>query len=196
MTFSHPKIAVFLDRDGTLNHDSGYVRTPGAFSVFPETGPALAKLNQAGVLVLVVTNQSGIARGFLNQDDLFQIHEKLRLEMKAHGAWIDDIFVCPHHPDDRCRCRKPHSGMFEEALRRYDVDLGRSYMVGDKVLDVQAANRVGAKGVLVVTGPLSQQAVQANRSGEVKAHCVVNGIKEAVDWILQDLVQSSEKPFS
>ncbi len=195
MTTSQPRIAVFLDRDGTLNRDSGYVRTPNEFSVFPESGPALAQLNQAGLLVIVVTNQSGIARGFLSYEDLSQIHEKLRLEMRMHGAWVDDIFVCPHHPEEGCLCRKPEAGMLVDASRRYDVDLTRSYMVGDKVLDIQVANRVGAKGILVLSGPLSQEAVKANTSGEVKAHIVADGIKEAVDWILRDLAEHGSKPI-
>ena len=194
MTASRPRIAVFLDRDGTLNHDSGYVRTLEDFSVFPESGPALAQLNQAGLLVIVVTNQSGIARGFFSYEDLSRIHEKLRLEMKVHGAWIDDIFVCPHHPDDGCRCRKPQTGMLEEASRRHNLDLKRSYMIGDKVLDMQVANRVGAKGLLVLSGPVSQEAVHSSMSGDGKAHFVADGIKGAVDWILQDMAEPVAKP--
>jgi len=180
------KVAVFLDRDGTLNQDSGYVRTPETFFVFPDSGAALAQLNQAGLLVMVVTNQSGIARGYLSHQDLKLIHDKLRMEIQRHGAWIDDIFVCPHHPDEGCLCRKPGTGLLEEASHRYDVDLNRSYFVGDKVLDVQVANRVGAKGVLVLSGPQSQEAVKAHTSGKVHADFVANGIQEAVSWILLD----------
>ena len=194
MIASSKRIAVFLDRDGTLNHDSGYVRTPNAFSVFPESGPAVAQLNRAGLLVIVVTNQSGIARGIISHEDLSKIHEKLRLEMKRHGASIDDIFVCPHHPNDGCRCRKPQTGMLEEAARRFDVDLTRSYMVGDKDLDVQLANRVGAKGILVLSGPVNREAIAASTSGTVKAQVVAKGIREAVDWILRDVAASAVQP--
>ena len=179
-------IAVFLDRDGTLNLDSGYVGSLEAFSIFPDCGQALAQLNRAGLLVIVVTNQSGIARGYFSHQDLERIHEKLRVDMQSHGAWIDDILVCAHHPDDGCQCRKPQTGMLEEASRRYGVDLARSYMVGDKVVDMLLANRVGAKGILVLSGPMSRRAVEAEASGEIVVHYIANGIKEAVAWILQD----------
>ena len=191
MKANRSNIAVFLDRDGTLNDDSGYVRTPQTFNIFPDTGPALARLNQAGLWVIIITNQSGIARGYFSYQELHQIHEKLHMELKKIGAWIDEIFVCPHHPDDGCRCRKPQPGLLEEASQRFNIDLERSYMVGDKILDIQVANQVGAKGVLVLSGPASEEAVRANQLGEVKVHCTVKGIKEAVDWILKNNAQES-----
>jgi heptosyltransferase-2 len=107
---------VFLDRDGTLNIDTGYLKSPDDLTVLPGVGAALARLKQAGARLIVVTNQSGLGRGYFTSKDLEAIHHKLRLVLAEDGVTLDGVYFCPHHPDDRCNCRKPARGMIDRAL--------------------------------------------------------------------------------
>jgi heptosyltransferase II len=179
-------VTVFLDRDGTLNPDPGYIRSPDQFALFPGVAEALAALKQAGAQLIVITNQSGIARGLFTVEALECIHDKLRRLLKATGASLDAVYFCPHHPDDGCRCRKPDTGMIDQAVRERQVDLTRSYFIGDHVRDMQLAKRIGARSILVRTGKEG-----ANAESEVAAHhvipdAVVPALTEAVEWILAD----------
>lgn len=151
--------AVFLDRDGTINQDVGYPRSFHEVSIFPESLEAVRRLNQAGLLVIILTNQSGVGRGLLTEESLKSIHQQLHAFFLQNGARIDGIYYCPHwieSPDPRyglaCDCRKPGTGLALKAARDFGLDLNRSFMVGDKLEDILCGHRVGAKSVLVLTG--------------------------------------------
>jgi D,D-heptose 1,7-bisphosphate phosphatase len=151
--------AIFLDRDGTINEDIGYVTGPDELVVYPWSAEAIRLINESGMKAVVVTNQSGIARGLYTEGDLEAIHQKLALELGSSGARIDAFYYCPHHPRHgsnayrrACRCRKPCGGMLEQAARDHKIDLSRSYVIGDKSSDIELATNAGARGILVMTG--------------------------------------------
>lgn len=144
---------VILDRDGVINEDSdAYIKTPDEWQAVPGSLAAIARLSRAGWRVVVASNQSGLARGYFSMDTLNAIHAKMRRELAQAGGHLDAIFVCPHGPDDGCRCRKPAPGLFEDIARRYDVNLAGVPTVGDSLRDLQAAVQLGCKPWLVRTG--------------------------------------------
>jgi histidinol-phosphate phosphatase family protein len=179
-------ITVFLDRDGTLNHDTGYITSPKELDLFPGVVEAIAKLKQRESRVILITNQSGIARGFMTEEDLHLVHRKLEDELAVKGGSLDGIYFCSHHPDDACQCRKPKSGLIQQAAKELDLNLSRSYYVGDKVIDMQLANTVGSKAVLVMTSEYSQKAIWAMKQQEIQVAYVAQNFSEAVNWIIQD----------
>ena len=144
--------AVFLDRDGTINEEVNYLSSPEEFKLIPGAGEAIYMFNQANFAVVVITNQSGLARGYFTEETLQKIHQKMCKDLAAHGARIDAIYYCPHHPDDHCSCRKPKTGLVERAAKELGLDLKKSYVIGDRYLDLMLARNIGAKGVLVLTG--------------------------------------------
>lgn len=142
-----------------MNEDIGYVSAPDELIIYPWAVEAVRLINQVGLKVLVVTNQSGVARGLYTEEQLRQIHAKLREDMLKGGARLDGVYYCPHHPDFGdsryrllCECRKPRPAMLIRAAREHGVDLSRSYVIGDKAADIQLAGNVGARGILVLTG--------------------------------------------
>ncbi len=141
--------AVFLDRDGTIAIDVSYCRRPEDFKLFPSTAKAIKLLNEYGYKVIVITNQSGVARGYFDEDTLDRIHQKMQRELTEEGARIDGIYYCPHHPDDSCECRKPKPKMILQAAKEHDIDLKQSFMVGDKPMDIQAGQNAGCRTVLL-----------------------------------------------
>lgn len=148
-----PKL-VILDRDGVINRDSpDYVKNADEWEPLPGSLEAIIRLNSAGYKVVIATNQSGLGRGYFTMDDLSEMHTKLRLLLAEKGGLIDAIFVCPHKPEDNCRCRKPAVGMFEEIRSRYKIEQNaKIYAVGDSLRDLQAAAAAGFKPWLVLTG--------------------------------------------
>ena len=186
MLSSYDKITVFVDRDGTLNQDSGYITSPEGLILFPGVVEGIARLNQSGIRVVLVTNQSAIARGLMSIDDLHMIHDKLRRELQKGGAWLDGIFFCPHHPDDGCQCRKPKTGLIAQAMKEIDLNVSRSYLVGDKIIDLELANAVGSTAILVRTSEFSQDAVNAIEKHRVQVGFVAPSFWEGVDWIMRD----------
>src|SRR6185295_1013589 len=150
-------VTVFLDRDGTLNYDPGYLKVAAELKLLAGVGPALARLKGSGAKLIVVTNQSGVGRGMLTPKDLEAIHARLQGLLELEGAALDAIYFCPHHPDDGCRCRKPNVGMVERAVSELQLDLRRSYLIGDRERDIQLANRVGAKGILITAKVMDTQ---------------------------------------
>ena len=175
---------MFLDRDGTLNEDTGYVKTPEEFRLLPGVVPALAQLQQAGARLVVVTNQSGVARGYFTLDTLDHIHGKLVEHLAGEGVRLDGLYVCPHHPDDACDCRKPATGMVDRAVADLRIDPSRAYVVGDSARDIELAKRIGARSVLVMSGPSGGQAlVELNERGLAPDH-VADGLPQAAEWIL------------
>jgi D,D-heptose 1,7-bisphosphate phosphatase len=149
-------LAVFLDRDGTLNEDPGYISDPEKVVLFPETGDALALLKKYGLLLIVISNQSGIARGLMTSNDVDVVNDKINKLLSEYKVKIDAFYYCPAHPDysseEECGCRKPSPKLLLEAAEEFNVDLKNSYLIGDSVADVQCGKNAGIKTILVKTG--------------------------------------------
>jgi len=148
------RAAVFLDRDGTINIDKGYVYRVEDWEWIPGAIDAIVALKNAGFLVIIITNQAGIARGYYNEADLTNLHTRINEELQEHGVMIDGFYHCPHHPEFSavCECRKPLPGLIYEASQDLDVDLECSWLVGDKASDIQAGLAAMVKSILVLTG--------------------------------------------
>ncbi len=179
-------VTVFLDRDGTLNEDTGYLRSAAELKLLPGVAPGLARLKAAGARLVVVTNQSGVARGFFTLKDLEAVHARLQGLLEADDAALDAIYFCPHHPDDGCRCRKPARGMVDRAVAELQVDLRRSYLIGDQARDIQLAHVVGAKSVLLVPGPVDEAVKEQLRTERALPDFIARTMTEASEWILKD----------
>jgi D-glycero-D-manno-heptose 1,7-bisphosphate phosphatase len=150
---------VFMDRDGTLSHEVGYVNHVSRFRLYPWAVDAVRLANRSGFLAVVVTNQAGVARGYFPETVIHEVHASLVASMKAGDARLDGIYFCPHHPSAGeppyrrdCDCRKPKPGLVERAAAELDIDLPRSFVIGDRLGDLELAWRVGARGVLVRSG--------------------------------------------
>jgi heptosyltransferase-2 len=180
-------VTVFLDRDGTLNYDPGYLKIAADLKLLAGVGPALARLKGGGAKLVVVTNQSGVGRGIVTLKDLEAIHARLEGLLEQEGAALDAIYFCPHHPDDGCRCRKPNVGMVERAVSELQLDLRRSYLIGDHARDIQLANRVGAKAILLTAAPVDAQALETLKTKQAMPDAMAKSMTEAVDWILNDV---------
>jgi D-glycero-D-manno-heptose 1,7-bisphosphate phosphatase len=181
--------AVFLDRDGTLIEERGYLDRLDLLELFPWTADALRLLNRAGYATVVVTNQSAIARGIIDEDFLGQVHEAIDARIAPH-ACIDAYYFCPHLADatvdryrQRCECRKPQPGMIARACRELDLDAARSVTVGDRWLDVACGRAAGTRTVMVRTGHGAHEE-QAPRP-DLRADAILNNLMEAVGWILR-----------
>ena len=179
--------AVFVDRDGTLNDDRGYLTSPDQLMLLPGVPEGIAKLNHMGVLVVMVTNQSAIGRGLMTFDDLQKIHVKLADLLRPYEASIDGIFSCPHHPEDGCPCRKPNPGLIRQAAEQFSLNLSHCFFVGDKRSDLEAAQKVSVPGVLVMTSPYSQAALEAKDKGQIQIEYVAETFTHAVGWIEEQM---------
>ncbi len=186
-------VTVFLDRDGTTNRDTGYIKTPDELQIFPGAVEAVARLKQAGARVVMITNQSGVGRGLCSIETLGAIHAKLRAVFDAGGAPFDGLYYCPHHPDDGCACRKPGTVMVERAVADLGLDLSHAYVVGDQRRDIDLARRIGAKGILVTTGPTSAQALEELRQEVAVPDYVATDLGQAVTWLFGDAGQSADR---
>jgi len=185
------RIAVFLDRDGTVNEEVEFLRTPDQLRLITGAGTAIRSLNDHGILTCIISNQSGVARGFLTEEDLPSIHEKLRNELLHSRARLDKIYYCPHHPAEGkppynivCDCRKPATGMLRRGEEDMGIDLERSFVVGDRIVDVQVGKAVGATTVLVLTGYGRTSVAECIAAG-VRPDFTAPSIVEAVDFILR-----------
>lgn len=160
---------LILDRDGVINHDSDqFIKSPDEWQAIEGSLEAIASCNQAGYQLVIISNQSGIARGLFDLNTLETIHDKLKTELTAVGGRIERIYFCPHGPDDNCGCRKPLAGMFRQFAADYKVNLEEVYAVGDSVRDLQAALTAGARPVLLRTGkgPRSIEALKSLASDD------------------------------
>jgi D-glycero-D-manno-heptose 1,7-bisphosphate phosphatase len=176
--------AVFLDRDGTIADEVGYLNHVSRFRMFPFAGPAIRRLNQAGLAVIVVTNQSGVARGYFPESLVQQVNDLMQRELADAGARADAVYYCPHSSADGCACRKPNTGMIERAAREHRIDLGHSYIVGDRYGDMELAFRSGCKAIFVRSGyGLGEEAWHA-REWPRQPDVMVEDLRAAVDWIL------------
>lgn len=184
---------IFLDRDGTINEEVHYLHRPEDMVLYPGVGEALGLLNRAGFKLVVVTNQAGVARGYYTEEDVKKLHEYMKRELEAQGAHIDHFFYCPHHPEAgigdyrrECSCRKPAPGMLQAAEAYYEVDKAHSYMIGDKLADVEAGNNYGIPSVLVGTGyGAAIHGELTEKGGRLPYDCYAESLAEAVDWIME-----------
>ena len=182
--------AVVLDRDGTLIEEAGYLDRLERLVFFPYSVDAVRLLNQAGFVVVVATNQSGVARGLVEESFVHEAHDYISARLAAGGARVDGYYYCPHHPDavreayrQRCACRKPAPGLLQRASEDFQIDLPRSFVVGDRLNDLAAGSSVGARSLLVRTG-YGRITEKALPPGAAPA-AVVDNLIEAVSWILK-----------
>ncbi len=185
------RAAVFLDRDGTINEEVDFVRTPAELALIAGAAAAVRRLNDAGLVTCVISNQSGVARGFYTEAELVGIHAKLERDLAGAGGRIDRIYYCPHHPtkglppyDVVCECRKPAPGMLLTGAREFDVDLSRSFVVGDRDVDVQVGKAVGAYAILVLTG-YGRKTREEIAGTDIVPDFVASDLADAVMHILQ-----------
>ena len=179
--------AVFLDRDGTINEEVGYLDNPERLRLIPGAAEAIRLLNEAGVLVIVISNQAGVGRGYFPVSTVEAIHEQLgRLLGRCH-ARFDAIYYCAHHPSEQCKCRKPKAGMLTQAAQEHGIDGQRTFMVGDKVSDIDAGRRVGCRTILVLTG-YGEQAREEFISSNFQPNHTSTDLYDAVKWILAQRV--------
>jgi histidinol-phosphate phosphatase family protein len=172
--------AVFLDRDGTIARDVHYCRRPDDFEILPTVPESVKFLNENCFKVVVITNQSGIARGYFTSEILAQIHRKMEERLAEQGAYLDAIYYCPHHPNEGCDCRKPKTALFSEAAKEFHIDVSRSFVVGDTQMDIDAGRSLGCKTVLVTTGP--QGGNDVPNFYDYKA----DSLLEAAQWIVRN----------
>jgi D-glycero-D-manno-heptose 1,7-bisphosphate phosphatase len=182
---SHP--AVFLDRDGTINEEMGYINHLSRFQLLPQAAPAIRRLNEARFKVVVITNQSGAARGYFPAALVEEVHDHLKRLLAAEGANLDGIYACLHSPDENCACRKPRPTLIQEAARDLDLDLAQSYAVGDRYRDVETAANAGVKGILVLTGYGQGEYAYLRATQRLEPVHIAPDLGEAVEWILADL---------
>jgi D-glycero-D-manno-heptose 1,7-bisphosphate phosphatase len=187
------RAAVFLDRDGTIIAERGYLVRREHLEIFPGTGDALRLLTRAGFATVVITNQSAIARGLIDEPFLHRLHQTIDTRLGSSGGAIERYYYCPHFPDarveryrQRCHCRKPAPGMIEQACRDMNLDPARSVMVGDRWLDVACGRAAGTRALLVRSGHGSSEADIAPPEG-VRADAILNNLMEAVGWILRTM---------
>ena len=186
--------AVFFDRDGTLIEEIGYLSHPNQLELYPFAGRAVQMANQANLLTIVVTNQAGVAQGLFEEPLLNEVHRRLSSRIQTAGGKLDGIYFCPHHPEAivksyrvECDCRKPGAGMLEQAAARFHIDLERSFMVGDRYLDIQAGHRVGARSVLVLTGFGKLEWESGRTQNQRQPDYVAQDVHHAIRWILAQL---------
>ena len=183
---------VFMDRDGTINDEVGYVNHLVRFVLLPGVGEAIRLLNQHGLKTVIITNQSGVARGYFPESLIHLVHQRMQEFLKREGAYLDGIYYCPHHPDvgsppyrQKCRCRKPETGLVDEASKSLDLDCSKSYMIGDRGNDLEFAHRIGARGILVLTGYGKGEWEYCQNRWKVKPEYVAQDLYEAAQWILR-----------
>lgn len=185
--------AVFLDRDGTINEEVGYIYNLADLCLIPGAAEAIRRLNAAGVLAVLTTNQSGPARSYYPESHVQALNQRLVDLLLDEGALLDDLYYCPHHPEGSdpryalvCDCRKPGTRMVEEAASKHEVDLASSYVVGDKATDVELGQNAGCRTVLLTSG-YGERVLAGDYQWKVEPDHVAPDLLRAVDWILQDL---------
>ncbi|PNV59975.1 HAD family hydrolase [Clostridium sp. chh4-2] len=183
------KPVIFLDRDGTINEEVNYLYRPEDLRILPGVPEAIRLFNEHGYQVVVVTNQAGVARGYYTEEDVENLHRYLNGRLESYGAHIDHFFYCPHHPEHGigqykkvCRCRKPATGLFERTEEFFPVDKENSYMIGDKLIDVEAGHNYGVKGILVGTGYGAQIYEELNKGKRA------DGEEKPYDFYSEDLM--------
>jgi D-glycero-D-manno-heptose 1,7-bisphosphate phosphatase len=187
------KKAVFLDRDGTINEEAGYLDSLEKLKLFPETSAAIRLINESGMKAVVITNQSGVARGYFDEGLVNTVHYHIQELLKRTKTYIDAFYYCPHHETagrgiylKSCTCRKPKTGMLLRAAEELDIDLAGSYMIGDTVKDIETAKNIPMKGILVETGHYNIKKDGKIDSLPIKPDYLAANILDAVNWIMKD----------
>ncbi len=185
------KPAVFIDRDGTINEQRGYINHLSRFELLPGVVDAVKLLNKNNFFAIIVTNQSGVAFGYYPVSLVHQVHQLMTKSLEREGATIDGIFYCPHHPKGTvpqftadCDCRKPKTGLVGQALKAFDIDMSNSYVVGDRYVDIELAIRLNLRGVLVKTGYGLGEMEYIIPEMPLKPNHVAEDLLDAVKWIL------------
>jgi len=191
-------IAVFIDRDGTISEEIGYVNHPERFRLLPKSGEAIKLINEMGLKAVVVTNQAGVARGYFPEWMIQKVHDKMEELLEKEGAKLDAIYYCPHHPRAGeppymadCECRKPRTGMIDSAVEDLNIDVKKSYMIGDKITDVEFGQRVGAKGIFVKTGYGRGELELYGETWTTDPDFIAEDLLDAVNWIRQEEASKS-----
>jgi len=184
--------AIFMDRDGTVSFEVGYVNHVDRLQVMPQSVEAIRWINDAGFRAVVVTNQSGVARGYFAEPLLAEVHESLRRQLACGGARLDGVYYCPHHPREGeppwrrvCDCRKPSTGLLLQAASELDIDMVGSYMVGDTMVDMRTARNAGLCGVLVLTGYGRGELAHRSHLWPFEPDHIAEDLRDAVRWILR-----------
>lgn len=187
------KPAIFLDRDGTLNEERGYINHIDRFILIPGVPKAVKLINDLGYLAIVITNQSGIARGYYDLARLKTYHNKLKKELSEAGAKLDAIYFCPHHPQGKvkkyaieCDCRKPKTGMIDQAIKDFEIDLEHSFLIGDRYRDILFGKKLNMKSILVKTGYGKGEWEFEKYTWKVQPDYVAENLLEAVNWIKEN----------
>ena len=185
-------VAVFLDRDGTINEEMGYINHLDRFVLIPGAAAAIRTINESDLKAVVVTKQSGVAGGYFAKELIDQVHQKMIDMLKEEGAFLDGIYTCTHAPPSKgdsggCGCRKPKIGLMKQAALELNLDLEKSYVIGDRFKDLEMARNAGAKAILVLTGYGKGELEFLGPSSRVQADFVAKNLAEAVKWILSDL---------
>jgi D-glycero-D-manno-heptose 1,7-bisphosphate phosphatase len=186
--------AVFLDRDGTIIEEMGYINHVDRLHVFPWTAPAVRRLNAAGIPAIVVTNQGGVAMGYFPEQLVLDIHDRLRSELARENAHVAGLYYCPHHPGGtvaayrgECDCRKPAVGMLRRAAEEHGIDLRSSFLIGDRYRDVETAAAAGARGILVLSG-YGKGEYEYQRAGwPSMPEFIAENLSDAVTWVLDQV---------
>jgi D-glycero-D-manno-heptose 1,7-bisphosphate phosphatase len=177
--------AVFLDRDGTIVEEVGYLNHLSRLQVYPFAAAAIRRLNDAFLPVIVVTNQSGVGRGYFPESLVQEVHDVLGNQLLSSGARLDGVYYCPHSSADNCGCRKPRLGLLQRAAQEHSLDLSRSFIVGDRYIDLELAANAGARAVLVRTGYGQGELAWHSGKWRVQPHHVASDLSGAVQWILE-----------
>jgi D-glycero-D-manno-heptose 1,7-bisphosphate phosphatase len=177
--------AVFIDRDGTITEEVGYLNHVSRFRMFPFVASALRRLNEAGYPVIVVTNQSGVARGYFPESLVHEVTQLMNKQLSEAGAKIDALYYCAHGTSENCPCRKPKTGLLEQAAREHAVDVKRSFVIGDRYLDIELARNAHARGILVRTGYGEGELAWHAAKWPAPPDFVAEDLAQAVDWILR-----------
>jgi D-glycero-D-manno-heptose 1,7-bisphosphate phosphatase len=183
--------AIFMDRDGTVNEEVGYVNHLSRFRLLPRVIEAIRLINQNNFKAILVTNQAGVARGYFLEDTVREVHTKLQMLLSQGGAKLDRIYYCPHHPQvgpDKyridCNCRKPKTGMLEKAAAEFQIDLSQSYIIGDRYTEILMGHKIGVRSILVLTGYGLGEFELFSDQWEYKPDFVAEDLLAAVKWIL------------
>jgi D-glycero-D-manno-heptose 1,7-bisphosphate phosphatase len=175
--------AIFMDRDGTVSEEIGYMYHAGLYRLFPWTADAIRRINNAGFKAVLITNQSGVGRGLFAEATVHEVHEILRTELARAAAHLDAIYYCPHKPETGCECRKPLPGMLLKASADLNIDLTRSFMIGDRYIDIQTGLAAGARQVLVRTGDGAAEIEKHARTSSIQPDFVADNLLDAVNAI-------------
>lgn len=178
--------AIFLDRDGTINVDFGYVHKVEDLKFIPRAIEALRKLQSLGFLLIIITNQSGIGRGYYSMADFKNFMRFMFSKFEKEGIIITDTYICPHHPASQCKCRKPKTHYYNQAIKKFDVDVRNSFVIGDKTEDIKSGENIGARTILVQTGKGGRDNLY-----KIKPNYITKDLYEAGIWVQKNSKQES-----